>query len=80
MGNTGVVPAPRQFSHHVKAETVVVLHTDRANAEVHAAGCAHQSKADYVSEPRNGAQFVERTTTIFVDDFFYVAPCARKAG
>lgn len=74
------MPVPHQFSHHVRAQTVVVLHTDRPNAEVHAAGCAHSAKADYVGEPRNGADFVEQTTTVYVDDFYYVAPCARKAG
>lgn len=74
------MPVPRQFSHHVKAETVVVLHTDRPNAEVHKAGCAHMAKAEYVGEPQSGAELVEETTTVYVDDYYYVAPCARKAG
>lgn len=73
------MPVPPQFSHHVKAETVVVLHTSRPNAEVHKAGCNHLAKADYASEPRNGATMVEETTTIYVDDYYYVAPCARTA-
>lgn len=70
-----------QFSHEVKAETVVVLHLPRkTHAEVHREGCAHAAKAEWISQPRSGAVMVEETTTKYVDDYYYVAPCARKAG
>lgn len=74
------MPVPPQFSHAVKAETVVILHTTRANAEVHKAGCAHMAKAEHAGDPQSGVELVERTTTVHVDDFYYVAPCARKTG
>lgn len=76
---------PEQFSHHVKAETVVVLHLPfpmphSSNAQVHKAGCQHAHKATSVGQPQSGAEMVEQTTTKYVDDYYYVAPCARKAG
>lgn len=70
-----------QFSHDVKAEQVAVMHFfGKPNAEVHRAGCAHAAKAEYVGQPQSGAEMVEQTTTVYVDDYYYVAPCARKAG
>lgn len=75
------MPVPPQFSHHVRAETVAVLHIPgRPYAEVHKAGCAHSAKAESVGDPRDGAEMVERTTTLYVDDYFFVAPCARTAN
>lgn len=71
------------FSHPVKAQSVTVLTFGRAAADrqtqVHAAGCAHEAKADQATKPREAAPFVHETETIYCDDWYYVAPCARKA-
>lgn len=67
------------FSHKVRAESVQILVID-SYAQVHKAGCAHQHKADRVeAKVFDGATLVRETETIYKDDFYYVAPCARKA-
>lgn len=71
------------FSHNIKADSIAILHFEEeavANgetAQVHAAGCAHARKA-YRSVPldQSGPDF---QAGIMQDDYFYVAPCARKA-
>ena len=69
-----------QFSHPVKAETVQVLHLkNRPQAELHKAGCQHAAKAHWVGEPQNAAEMVRETETIYVYDYYHVAPCARRA-
>lgn len=68
------------FSHTVKTETVVVLHLrTRPQAELHKAGCAHAAKATRIGQPQNAAELVEETTTRYQDDYYFVAPCARRA-
>ena len=70
-----------QFSHDVKAEMVQVMHLpNRGQAELHKAGCAHAAKATQIFPAESGAELVEKTTTIYRDDYYHVAPCARKAG
>lgn len=75
--------ASENFSHRVKAETVTILTFGRAAAhqqtQVHKAGCQHAAKAEHVGETQSGAQLVHETETIYRDDWYYVAPCARKA-
>lgn len=68
------------FSHKVRAETVRLLDFPRAaeQTQLHKSGCAHQSKADRVSEEMDAAELVEQTLTVYRDDYYYVAPCARK--
>lgn len=67
------------FSHEVKAETIQVLHfRNRSAAEIHKAGCAHAAKATDAYAPQPGAEIVEQTLTRYRDDYYYVAPCARK--
>lgn len=66
------------FSHTIKTETVQVMHfRNRAQAELHKAGCAHGAKAVDVYAPENAAALVEKTTTIYHDDYYFVANCAR---
>lgn len=50
------------------------IHYKNANGEatLHATGCAHASRADEVSDGYTAGQFL-------ADDWFYVAPCAKKA-
>jgi hypothetical protein len=70
-----------QFSHTIKAETVTVSYFPRSanQSQVHKAGCAHEAKAERVGKPENAAEFVHVTETKYVDDWFYVAACARRA-
>lgn len=60
-----------KYTHPVKAKEVVALYFDDAehSCQLHKAGCAHAKKADDVKE-YHGA---------LADDWWYVAPCARKA-
>ena len=70
----------QNFSHPIKAESVVILHTTRmADAEVHKVGCAHRLKATWGSGAMDGATLVNDTITEYPDDWYYVAPCARRA-
>lgn len=59
------------FTHPVKAESVVALYFYEAEyqCQLHKAGCAHARKADEASEYVGS----------LADDWWYVAPCARKA-
>ncbi len=69
----------QQFTHRVRAELVQVLSAD-GYAEVHRAGCAHQNqrRVERVGPVQSGPELVHETETKYVDDFFVVAPCARK--
>jgi hypothetical protein len=66
------------FSHQVKAEKVQAMDIN-STTSLHKAGCAHTRKADWVGPERDGAELVKETTEIYLDDFYLVAPCARKA-
>lgn len=66
------------FSHQVKAEKVQPMDIDSVTS-LHKAGCAHIRKADWVGQVQDAAKLVKETTEIYRDDFYRVAPCARKA-
>ena len=71
---------PENFSHDIKAETVRVLHMPRGRrAEVHKDGCQHAAKATHVFDAQPGAELTDRTVNVYSDDYFHVAPCARRA-
>ncbi len=64
------------LDHPVKAARVTILNfTDSRQTEIHAEGCAHEGKASRVHipiikpDPNDG----------YGDDWYHVAPCARRA-
>lgn len=69
------------FSHKVLAPKVDLVNVQSMSldrAELHATGCAHTKKrfvrgAEYISS----GEF--DLTKVGADDYFHVAPCARKA-
>lgn len=62
----------QNFSHKIKAESVTAGFNPKAEeVQVHKAGCGHEAKLDYV-DPFN-------PENVGADDYFPVAPCARKA-
>lgn len=66
------------LDHPVKAPRVAILNfADCRQTEVHAVGCAHAAKATRVSECAEGHE--PRPDDIYGDDWYHVAPCARKA-
>ena len=69
------------FSHPVKATEVVVLtfYRERADrqTQIHAPACRHAVKADEAGRPQDAARLVTETETVYRDDWYYVAPCAR---
>lgn len=64
-----------QLSHPVKAERVSIVTTKDHATELHAEGCAHEAKALRVSVQN----VVPSVDDGYEDDWYYVAPCARKA-
>lgn len=69
------------FSHKIKAPEIVVLTFNRERGDrqtqIHAIGCRHADKADHIGQSQDSASLVEQTETIYRDDWYYVAPCAR---
>jgi hypothetical protein len=65
------------FSHTVKAESVQMHYTTKG-ARLHAAGCQH--RADSKGPVKDANTLVAETETVYVDDYYDVAPCARKAA
>ena len=62
-------------SHRVRAELIAIHYaTSTGSATIHRTGCAHASKADEVRELGAAAAY-----EVLADDWFNVAPCARKA-
>lgn len=65
----------QNFSHKIKAAKVTVAYFHNAkngyDVQIHKAGCAHEAKAETVR--------AYDPTGALSDDWFYVAPCARKA-
>lgn len=67
------------LSHPIKAARVAILNfEDCRPTEVHAQGCAHEGKASRVSYRAEGDE--PRTDDPYGDDWYKVAPCARKAS
>lgn len=64
------------LSHRIKAEDITVMYFTEGEhgCQIHKTGCAHQKKAYNTLHLGQTA-----TETIGEDDWFYVAPCARKA-
>lgn len=65
------------LSHPIKAKKVTILNfADSRQTEVHAAGCAHEAKAVqvYAMDPAPSAD------DGYGDDWYKVAPCARKGA
>lgn len=61
----------------IKAEKVSYLNfTDCRQTEIHAQGCAHEGKASEVTP----VKVIPTADDVYVDDWFHVAPCARKAA
>jgi len=69
----------KNFSHKIKAETVTISYFPRAKeqSQIHKAGCAHEAKAERVGKPEDAAELVRVTETIYRDDYYFVANCAR---
>lgn len=71
------------FSHNIKAASISLAYfhdyvvKGGPEVQVHATGCAHEKKA-YMVRPlaETGPEF---QAGILADDYFHVAPCARKA-
>ena len=67
------------LTHPIKAKRVSILNfADCRQTEIHATGCKHAAKATSVSDQDEGEE--PRTDDIYGDDWYHVAPCARKAG
>ena len=66
-------------SHPIKANDLTVAYPSsgphRGYAVIHATGCAHTNRRGYGASSHLGTGF-----TPGADDYFEVAPCARKAG
>ena len=63
-------------SHRVRAESIAIHYaTATGSATIHRAGCAHAAKADQVRELGAAIEY-----DVLADDWFDVAPCARKAA
>lgn len=61
----------------IKADKVSVLNfEDCRTTEIHAQGCAHEKKALRIS-PQT---VIPSEDDIYTDDWYHVAPCARKAS
>jgi len=65
------------FAHEVKAASITLGYDRRTGATaIHKAGCGHEAKLDNV-HPFDTS---EHMAGVHPDDWFEVAPCARKAG
>jgi hypothetical protein len=63
------------LDHPIKAAKVSVLNfADSRTTELHAAGCAHEAKAKRVSALDEAPSADDG----YADDWYHVAPCARK--
>ena len=61
----------------IKASAVTILNfADHRQTEIHAAGCAHEGTAAKV----NALSYMPAPTDPYADDWYHVAPCARKAS
>ena len=70
----------KNFSHTIKCDAVQVMQLrNRPAAEIHKAGCAHGAKAEWADAPESATAFVRTVETEYTDDYYTVAPCARKA-
>lgn len=60
----------------IKAEKVSILNfADSRQTEIHAQGCAHEKKASRI----HVLAAAPSITDGYTDDWYHVAPCARKA-
>lgn len=67
------------LDHPVKAEKVSTLNfADCRQAEIHATGCAHEAKAVHVFPHTEETK--PTADDVYTDDWYHVAPCARKAA
>lgn len=66
------------LDHPVKAPRLAILNfSDCRQTEIHALGCQHAAKANYVREIEQGEE--PHANDGYGDDWYHVAPCARKA-
>lgn len=67
------------LTHPIKVARVAILnYTDCHTTEIHALGCQHAAKASRVSEVAVGQE--PSPMDGYSDDWYKVAPCARKAS
>jgi len=65
------------FSHRIRIDTVQMMAPhDSGFTQIHKPGCAHVTKGRLIGSPMSAAALVAETT---IDDYYVVAPCARKA-
>lgn len=67
------------LSHPVKAESIAIFNfEDCRTTEIHKQGCKHGTKACRVHEVMFGQEPHENDG--YSDDWYHVAPCARRAS
>jgi len=67
----------KSFSHPIRISVVQMMAPhDSGFTQLHKPGCAHVNKGSLIGSPTDAAELVAKTT---IDDFYNVAPCARKA-